>query len=101
MPKSKSKIPFVRTPECRFQHLKDYSYKPKYVCLKDKLRMAYVDVGKKCAKETLLLLHGEPAWGYLYRKMIPPLKKQGYRVIVPDLIGFGRSDKATDPLAYT
>ena len=63
--------------------------------------MAYVDAGPSDARETLLLLHGEPMWGYLYRKMIGPLVEAGYRVIVPDLIGFGRSDKFIDPERYT
>ena len=63
--------------------------------------MAYVDTGPRSARETLLLLHGEPMWGYLYRKMIGPLEAAGFRVIVPDLIGFGRSDKPVDPAAYS
>jgi len=57
------------------------------------IRMAYVDEGTKDASETLLLTHGEPAWGYLNRKLIPPLLARGYRVVAPDLVGFGRSDK--------
>ena len=62
--------------------------------------MAYVEEGSGAAG-TFLLLHGEPTWGYLYRRMIPPLVDAGYRIIAPDLIGFGRSDKPTDRAAYT
>ena len=62
--------------------------------------MAYVDEGPGNAG-TFLLLHGEPTWSYLYRRMIPPLVEAGYRVVAPDLIGFGRSDKPTDRAAYT
>jgi haloalkane dehalogenase len=62
--------------------------------------MAYVDEGAP-GSPTLLLLHGEPTWGYLYRRMLPKLIAAGYRVIVPDLIGFGRSDKPTDRSTYT
>ncbi|MCG9915604.1 MAG: alpha/beta fold hydrolase [Phenylobacterium sp.] len=63
--------------------------------------MAYVDAGPRDARETLLLLHGQPMWGYLYRKMIGPFVEAGYRLIVLDLIGFGRSDKYVDPARYT
>ena len=57
------------------------------------MRIHYVDEGPKDAKETVLMMHGEPTWAYLYRHMIPPLVAAGYRVVVPDLVGFGRSDK--------
>jgi haloalkane dehalogenase len=60
--------------------------------------MAYIDIGT--GDETFLCLHGEPTWGYLYRKMIPTLSERG-RVVIPDLIGFGRSDKYTDSDVYT
>jgi len=66
----------------------------------DGLRMADVEEGSGAAG-TFLLLHGEPTWGYLYRRMIPPLVDAGFRVIAPDLIGFGRSDKPTDRATYT
>ena len=90
---------YVRTPEARFASLPDFPYAPSYVEV-DGLRMAYVDEGPRDA-QTLLLLHGEPAWSYLYRRMIPILLDAGYRCIAPDLIGFGRSDKPTDRSAYS
>lgn len=92
-------IDFVRTPEERFQGLDDFPYEPRYVDV-DGLRMAYVDVGDRAAP-TLLLMHGEPTWSYLYRRMIPPLVAAGYRCVAPDLIGFGRSDKPTGQDDYT
>ncbi|WP_419850192.1 haloalkane dehalogenase [Candidatus Poriferisocius sp.] len=96
-------VGFVRTPDERFSGIGDYPYEPGYVDV-DGLRMAYVvdepvDVGDETG--TVLLLHGEPTWGYLYRKMIPPLVAGGYRVVVPDLIGFGRSDKPVERSAYS
>lgn len=91
----------LRTPESRFEGIRDYPWRPAYVDVEPGLRMAYVDAGPPDARETLLLLHGEPMWGYLYRKMIGPFEAAGCRVVVPDLIGFGRSDKPTDPAAYT
>jgi len=66
-----------------------------------KLRLHYVDEGPKDAKETVLLLHGEPSWSYLYRKMIGPLARAGFRVVAPDLIGFGRSDKPANQDDYS
>ncbi len=92
-------IPFLRTPEDRFADLPDFAYEPHYVTV-DGLRMAYIDEGPGTAS-TILLPHGEPTWGYLYRRMIPTLTEAGHRVIVPDLIGFGRSDKPTQRSAYT
>jgi haloalkane dehalogenase len=86
----------LRTPEERFANLPDFPYEPKYVEIEG-LRMAYVEEG---AGAPILLLHGEPTWGYLYRRMIPALAKVG-RVIVPDLIGFGRSDKPVPTNAYS
>ena len=96
-------VGFVRTPEERFAGIADYPYEPAYVEV-DGLRMASVvvepdGVGEDTA--TILLLHGEPTWGYLYRKMIPPLVAAGYRTVAPDLIGFGRSDKPVERSAYT
>jgi len=91
----------LRTPDPRFAVVEDYPWPPSYLDVEPGLRMAYVDAGPSDAPETLLLLHGEPMWGYLYRKMIGPLVEAGYRVIVPDLIGFGRSDKFIDPERYT
>ncbi|MEM8922665.1 MAG: haloalkane dehalogenase [Actinomycetota bacterium] len=90
---------FVRTPNERFDGIDDFAYEPRYVDV-DGLRMAYVDEGPAEAPP-VLLLHGEPTWGYLYRRMIPILVEAGHRCVVPDLIGFGRSDKPTQRSAYT
>src|SRR5215469_15607564 len=75
----------LRTPEERFAHLPGFPFAPHYVEL-DGARMHYVDEGQG---ELVLCLHGEPSWSYLYRKMIPPLAAR-YRVVAPDLFGFGR-----------
>ncbi len=101
MSEAKPRAGVLRTPESRFAALAGFPWAPQYVEVEPGLRMAYVDAGPPGARETLLLLHGEPTWGYLYRKMIGPLEAAGFRVIVPDLIGFGRSDKPIDPEAYT
>ncbi|MDH3680548.1 MAG: haloalkane dehalogenase [Acidimicrobiia bacterium] len=90
---------FVRTPDERFAAIPDFPYEPVYVEV-DGLRMAYVDVGPATGS-VVLLLHGEPTWGFLYRRMIPPLVEAGFRCLVPDLIGFGRSDKPVDRSIYT
>ena len=93
----------VSTPEDRFVALSDYPYAPSYVDVGGTggpLRMAYVDEGPREAP-VVLLLHGEPTWGYLYRHMIDPLVEAGLRVVVPDLIGFGRSDKPTKVSDYS
>ena len=84
-------VEFVRTPESRFANLPGYPFKPNYATI-DGLRMHYVDEGPRNGA-VILLLHGQPSWSYLYRKMIPPLSRAGYRVIAPDLIGLGKSDK--------
>ena len=81
----------LRTPDDRFIDLPGYDFAPHYVDI-DGLRMHYVDEGPAEA-DPVLLLHGEPSWSYLYRKMIPVLAAAGHRVIAPDLIGFGKSDK--------
>lgn len=86
-----SGIAFVRTPDERFENLPGYPFKPNYVEI-DGLRLHYVDEGPK-EGEIVLMLHGQPSWSYLYRKMIPPVAKAGYRVIAVDLMGMGRSDK--------
>jgi haloalkane dehalogenase len=91
----------LRTPEARFDNIPDFPWPPSWFEVEPGLTMAYIDAGPRDAAETLLLLHGEPMWGYLYRKMIPVFERAGFRVVVPDLIGFGRSDKPTDPTAYT
>ena len=93
-------IEFVRTPEECFEGIEGYDYQPNYVDI-DGLRMAWVDEGSAEFGHTILLPHGEPTWGYLYRFMIPTLVRAGHRVIVPDLVGFGRSDKPVQRSAYT
>lgn len=94
--------PILRTPPERFADAtKDFPYPPRFIGLAGgRLHMAYVDVGEP-GNTPLLLLHGEPTWGYLYRTMIPPLVAAGFRCVVPDLIGFGRSDKPSSLAAYT
>lgn len=89
----------LRTPEERFDDLPGYNFAPNYVDLGE-VRMHYVEEGDP-EGETVLMLHGEPSWSYLYRKMIPLFAKAGYRAIAPDLIGFGRSDKYTGKESYT
>lgn len=89
----------VRTPDARFENLPGWSFAPNYVEVGG-LRIHYVDEGPRGAPP-ILLLHGEPTWGYLYRKMIPALVAAGHRVVVPDLIGFGRSDKPLSRDDYT
>ena len=81
----------LRTPEERFKNLKDYDFEPNYLQING-LRIHYLDEGPKDA-EVIFLLHGQPAWSYLFRKMIPTLVDAGYRVIAPDMVGFGKSDK--------
>jgi haloalkane dehalogenase len=90
----------LRTPDDRFAGLEAWPYEPRYVDVGDGLRMHYVDEGPRTAAP-VLLTHGEPTWGYLYRKLIPGLVAAGQRVVVPDLIGFGRSDKPGERNAYT
>lgn len=89
----------LRTDSHRFVGLPGWPYTAQFVEL-DGVRMAYVDDGPRAAAP-VLLLHGEPSWSYLYRKMIPDLVAAGHRVIAPDLIGFGQSDKPTERAAYT
>lgn len=94
----------LRTPEQRFSLLPGFPYQPNYVddlAGYETLRMAYIDEGSKDAKATFLCLHGEPSWSYLYRKMIPVFTEAGYRVVAPDLYGFGRSDKPVEDSTYT
>ena len=86
----------LRTPDARFANLSGYPFEPHYVDVMaagtDAVRMHYVDEGPRDGAP-IVLLHGEPTWSYLYRTMIPPLAEAGHRVLAPDLIGFGRSDK--------
>jgi haloalkane dehalogenase len=94
----------LRTPDERFANLPGYNFEPHYVEVPagdgDKLRMHYIDEGPRDANP-VLLLHGEPSWCYLYRKMIPIIAKAGHRAVAPDLIGFGRSDKPASRNDYT
>jgi pimeloyl-ACP methyl ester carboxylesterase len=95
----------LRTPEARFEGLTDYPFAPHYVVLADgeggSLRMHYVDEGPRDAAHTWLCLHGQPTWSYLYRHMIPVFTAAGHRVIAPDLIGFGKSDKPVEDSRYS
>ena len=82
----------LRTPESRFAGLTDYPFAPHHHQVTPELRLHYVDEGPRDAPP-VLMLHGEPTWSYLYRHMIPPVAAAGLRVLAPDLIGFGKSDK--------
>ncbi len=94
----------LRTPDERFKNLPGYPFEPHYVEVPDdeggNLRMHYVDEGPRDA-DVVLLLHGEPTWSFLYRKMIPIIVKAGHRAIAPDLVGFGRSDKPVSQNDYS
>lgn len=94
----------LRTPDERFVGLPGYHFEPHYVHVPDgeggQLRIHYIDEGPRDAPP-VLLLHGEPSWSYLYRKMIPIIVEAGHRAIAPDLIGFGRSDKPAEKSDYT
>jgi haloalkane dehalogenase len=90
----------LRTPDDRFAELPDFPWSPTYLTTSDGLRMAVVDEGPRDAP-VVLLLHGEPSWSYLYRKMVPAVLDAGLRVVAPDLIGFGRSDKPARLEDYT
>ena len=94
----------LRTPDAHFEGLKDYDFAPNYLEIDDtdggRLRLHFVDEGPKEAAP-VLCLHGEPSWSYLYRHMIPVFTGAGHRVVAPDLIGFGRSDKPTERGDYT
>ena len=98
----------LRTPDERFAALTGYAFEAKYVevsavpgdAAQGTLRVHYLDEGPVDAAP-VLLMHGEPTWSYLYRHMIPPLVAAGHRVVAPDLVGFGRSDKPADTADYT
>ncbi len=89
----------IRTPEDRFKNLSNYPFSANYLEV-DGIRMHYVDEGPKDGR-VILMMHGEPSWSYLYRHMIPVCVAAGHRVIAPDLIGFGKSDKLTDINDYS
>jgi haloalkane dehalogenase len=95
---------FLRTPTSCFDNLPGYNFAENYVMVDDfegsQLQLHYIDEGPRDG-QVVLMQHGEPSWAYLYRKMITPLTDAGMRVIVPDLIGFGRSDKPTQRTDYT
>jgi haloalkane dehalogenase len=93
-------MPALRTPDSRFADLPDFDYPPRYVELADGLRMAYVEAGPADGP-VVLLLHGEPSWSFLYRKVMAVLAGAGLRAVVPDLIGFGRSDKPDSAEAHS
>jgi haloalkane dehalogenase len=93
-------VTVLRTPDERFAALPGYAFEPHYVETSDGLRVHYLDEGPTEAPP-VLLLHGEPSWSFLYRTMIPVLVAAGHRCVVPDLVGFGRSDKPGDPGDYT
>jgi pimeloyl-ACP methyl ester carboxylesterase len=93
----------LRTPESRFADVPGFAWPPRYaegLAGAMPLRMAYIDEGPRDARHIYLCLHGNPTWSYLYRKMIPVFLGDGGRVVAPDLIGFGRSDKPADIAAY-
>lgn len=94
----------LRTPDDRFGGLPGYSFEPNYIEQLpgyEGLRVHYLDEGNPESEDIFLCLHGEPSWSYLYRKMIPVFASAGVRVIAPDLLGFGRSDKPTEESDYT
>ena len=94
----------LRTPDERFADLPDYAFEPHYLEINDgdggTLRVHYIDEGPADAAP-VLLMHGEPSWSFLYRHMIPLLVAAGHRVVAPDLVGFGRSDKPTEVTDYS
>jgi haloalkane dehalogenase len=95
---------FLRTPDERFENLADYPFAANYVDVSDfeggTLRMAYVDEGPRDG-QPVVMIHGNPTWSYMWRKLIPELAEAGYRAIAIDLIGMGRSDKPTQMSDYT
>jgi len=94
----------LRTADDCFDNLPDFDFEPHYLEIEDNdlgtMRIHYLDEGPSDG-QVMLCMHGEPSWCYLYRKMIPGLVAAGFRVIAPDLIGFGRSDKPADTDDYT
>lgn len=101
---TKTRIEALRTPEERFANIPDWPYQPRYIDDLpgyEGLRLHYIDEGPKTGAPTMLCLHGEPSWLYLFRKMIPTFLDAGCRVVGMDWFGFGRSDKPVDDAAYT
>lgn len=94
----------LRTPDARFANLPDFPFTPHYCEVRDSdgtaLRIHYLDEGPRDANP-VLLMHGEPSWSFLYRKIVANLAARGHRVVAPDLVGFGRSDKPAEQLDYT
>lgn len=97
-------MPVLRTPDSCFHTLPDYPFDPHYVTVKDEklgdMRLHYVDHGPKDGP-VVIMMHGEPSWSFLYRHMITNVSQAGYRVLAPDLIGFGKSDKPSETSNYT
>jgi len=91
----------LRTPDEKFAGLPGWPYAPRYFERPDGLRLHYVDEGQRDGAKVFLCLHGQPTWSYLYRRMIPIFVAAGHRVVAPDFVGFGRSDKPTDEALYT
>ena len=92
---------FLNTPEENFVNLEGYTFESNFLEIEHGMKVHYVDAGPSDSSETILLMHGEPSWSYLYRSMIPPLVEAGFRCIAPDLIGFGKSSKPTEQSSYT
>ena len=90
----------MRTPDERFSDLPDFPYKENYFVYKERYRIHYIDEGPKDGN-VIFLLHGEPSWSFLYRKMIPIFVQANYRVVAPDLLGCGKSDKPIKKSDYT
>ena len=90
----------LRTPDSQFTDLPDYDFRPNYTHISPSLRLHYVDEGPKDAP-VVIMMHGEPSWSYLYRNMIKSVSAAGLRVLAPDLIGFGRSDKPAEQSDYS
>lgn len=90
----------LRTPDERFLDLPGFPFPPHYAELSDGLRLHYVDEGPRQGKP-VVMMHGQPSWSYLYRHMIGPVVAAGHRVLAPDLIGFGRSDKPAEQTDYS
>ena len=94
----------LRTPDERFAGLPDYGFAPNYLDDLDGyqgLRIHYLDEGPRHGQKVFLCLHGQPTWSYLYRRMLPVFVAAGHRVVAPDLLGFGKSDKPADDVRYT